>query len=116
MENIDIKKNVFNNIKDWIDNNKVSVRSFASQLGVSYTSAYRWYSGVCLPDIDLFPAICKIMNISLPDLLGLTVLPKCEQDILYLYANDDNFRNLIDKYMSNDDFKKTIDILVKISK
>ena len=46
----------------------VTQEKFAEYLGVTSQAVSRWESGICYPDIEMFPAIANFFNISLDEL------------------------------------------------
>ena len=54
---------------------KISQQCLAEQLQVTRNSVINWESGKYRPDADLFPALCRILGISLNDLFGITPGP-----------------------------------------
>ncbi len=120
MENqTNIKENICKNISRAISSGKIKVSELAKACNLSITSVARWRDGQCLPDVNLFPTICKLLDISLYEFLGLVPdnnLSNNQQDILHIYSSDDNFRNLIDKYRQNPEFRETISQILKLSK
>lgn len=116
----DLKENICGHIDNWIRNSKdFTTASFARALGISFTSVKRWQDRICLPDLLLLPKICEIMNITLPTLLGVegySELSHSETALIDIYRADPNFKYFADRYISDDDFRISINALVKLSK
>ena len=96
-----------------------SQMSLGKKLGVSQTTVARWLERKCLPDISLWPAICEIMDITIPQFLKLdssSSMSNKESQLLNAYQNDLSFKSFIDKYLSDETFKQTINSLAAYTK
>lgn len=113
-----VRNHVCSYIDEWLNNNNVSGSALAKAMGVSDASVKRWRSGVCSPDIDLFPKLCEFMRISVNELLGMDArdLSARDLEISNRYDNDPKFRDLIDVYTINDDLRKSFDYLIDVIK
>lgn len=119
-QNTNLKENILNNIYTWFYNQTTySQMSLGKKLGVSQTTVARWLERKCLPDISLWPAICEIMDITIPQFLKLdssSSMSNKESQLLNAYQNDLSFKSFIDKYLSDETFKQTINSLAAYTK
>lgn len=118
---IDLKNRIFDSIITWFNKQKTySQRSLAIKLGITQTTVARWLNRTCLPDISLWPSLCEIMDISISQLLKLNdeniSLTNKESQLLNSYQNDLSFKAFIDKYLSDETFKQTINSLAAYTK
>lgn len=113
----DIKESICSHIDTWLSQHKeYTNQTFAKRLGVTNTSVIRWRKRVCIPDVDLFPDICNILGITLSAFLGYndtTVLSQKEKELLALYRENDNFKGITDKYLSNQEFQTILNSIFK---
>lgn len=117
--NISIRKNICMFLNKWLKDNAVTDIAFADAIGVSAASVRRWRIGDCIPDIDLFPKVCNYMNVSILDFMGLddiTCLSERQSQLLSKYQNEETFRNLVDRYRDNNEFKIALDTFIKLMK
>ena len=70
MNDLSIRENIKNNLNKYLKIRGISKKEFAQKLGVGPSSVSNWLSGVNAPDIDLIAEICKVLNISIYELLG----------------------------------------------
>ena len=49
----------------------ISQKDFAKQLGIKPPSVIKWLDGTAVPDIDFYPSICKILNVTANQLFGI---------------------------------------------
>lgn len=103
-------------IDGWLTDHKVSNYRFGKALGVSDVSVRRWRLGECAPDIDLFPAICEFMGVTVNELLdidnaGLT--PK-QMSFIARYKSDESFRKIVDSYHDDNEFRMCLDSILKL--
>lgn len=61
----------------------------ANLLGVSDKSVSKWERGICLPDVSLYPSLCKILNITLNEFFA-----GC-------HLTDENFKEAADNNLLN---------------
>lgn len=117
---IDVKENILNNIINWYNSQKkYNQVSLASALGISRQSVTRWLNRVCIPDTGLWFKLCEIMNISIIEFLGLNqnaALSPIETLMVDHYKEDLSFNSFIDRYFSDENFKRTIDSLTALTK
>src|SRR6185312_15607597 len=69
---------------------RCSVSQLASELGVSSSSIYLWWKGVCVPDADTFHTLCAVLDVP-PDFLApetLASIRKSEKNPLTLWLRD----------------------------
>lgn len=117
MNNKSIKESISKQIQIYLKKTNITKTSLGEALGVTRTSINRWINCVCAPEIELFPKLCEILEISIFELLGLSLedhLTKDEIEILHLYASSINFRILIDRYRSEESFKNEIDKIIEL--
>lgn len=116
----DVKENILNNLINWFNTQTIYNKvSFSRALGVSIQSVTRWLTRVCLPDTSLWFKLCEIMNISIVEFLGLdqkAMLSQTETNLINNYKNDLSFKSFIDRYFSDENFKRTIDSLATLTK
>ena len=112
MNNKTIKESISKQIQKYLNDTKMSKTSLSELLGVTRTSINRWINCICAPDIELFPRLCEVLNISIFELLGLSIedhFSTNEVEILNMYYNNMNFRHLIDRYRSDKTFRNELD-------
>ena len=116
----DVKENILKNLINWFNTQTIYNKvSFSRALGVSIQSVTRWLTRVCLPDTSLWFKLCEIMNISIVEFLGLdqkAMLSQTETNLINNYKNDLSFKSFIDRYFSDENFKRTIDSLATLTK
>ena len=119
-ENIDIKENICRYIDEWLKESKeYNNNTFGSALGLSHSSVIRWRNRVCAPDIALIPKLCKIMNVSITTLFGIeqtTQLTLTEANLIKTYQPNPDFKEFIDKYLSDEEFRSAINSIAKLSR
>ena len=49
---------------------KLTQSELGSILGVSDKSVSKWENGKCMPDLSLFPELCKALGITINDLMS----------------------------------------------
>lgn len=64
-------KSIADIISQTRQNKQMTQEEFASRIGVTPQAVSRWERGGGLPDITLLPGICKVLEISANDLLGM---------------------------------------------
>lgn len=62
-------------IKKYRKEAKISQQSLADQLNVTRNTVINWEAGKYRPDADLFPPLCRILQITLNDLFGINPGP-----------------------------------------
>lgn len=63
-----MKLTIGENIRDYRRKQDLTQEEFAECLGVSYQSVSRWENGATYPDIELLPAISKLLGITVDEL------------------------------------------------
>lgn len=58
-------------IRFYRDKRGIDQRDMAEQLGITSNSISNWETGRSRPDVNLLPAICEVLDITLNDLFGL---------------------------------------------
>ena len=118
-QNITTRQHVCRFIDTWLSKNNIQNSKLANVLDVKPVSVKRWREGVCAPDIDLFPKLCKFMDVSINELLGMggsVTLTPSQQEIIYKYVHDDNYRHLLDSYRDNNEMRVTINDILRLVK
>lgn len=118
-ETNNVRVSISNHINKYLEESKCSKTEFGKKLGVSRTSVDRWIACVCSPDIELLPKLSEVINVSIPDLLGVetisanTLNPELT-NLVKEYIASMSFKELVNRYMNDESFKKSIDYLVNI--
>ena len=63
-----MKLTIGENIRNYRRKQDLTQEEFAECLGVSYQSVSRWENGSTYPDIELLPAISKLLGITVDEL------------------------------------------------
>ena len=63
-----MKLTIGENIRNYRRKQYLTQEEFAECLGVSYQSDSRWENGATYPDIELLPAISKLLGITVDEL------------------------------------------------
>lgn len=63
-----MKLTIGENIRNYRRKQDLTQEEFAERLGVSYQSISRWENGATYPDIELLPAISKLLGITVDEL------------------------------------------------
>ena len=106
-ENIDIKENICKFIDEWLKESKeYNNSSLASALGLSHSSIQRWRNRICAPEITLIPKLCK----------PTSQLTLTEANLLRTYQSNPDFKEFIDKYLSDEEFRSAINSIAKLSR
>ena len=63
-----MKLSIGENIRNYRRKQDLTQEEFAECLGVSYQSVSRWENGTTYPDIELLPAISKLLGITVDEL------------------------------------------------
>lgn len=63
-----MKLTISENIRDHRRKHDLTQEELAERLGVSYQSVSRWENGATYPDIELMPAISKLLGITVDEL------------------------------------------------
>ena len=58
-------------IRFYRDKRRIDQRDMASRLGITGNSISNWETGRSRPDVNLLPAICEVLDITLNDLFGI---------------------------------------------
>lgn len=115
-KNQNVKSSISKHIKNYLNKNpKVSKSEFGKLFNVSHTTVNRWINELCVPELELFPAICDLLNITIYEFIGVedpNKLTKVEFEIIESYHNNENFRVLIDRYRSDSKFRNDIDKMI----
>lgn len=110
-----VKQSIATNIQNYLDNNKLTMTGFGRLVGVTRSAVKFWLEGRNIPDLELFPSICEILNISIYEFIGAENpyrLTETQVEIIESYHNNENFRNLIDRYRSDSKFRNEVDKLM----
>lgn len=75
-----------------------------------------WVNCIYAHDIELFTRLCEVLNISIFELLGLSIKDYSssnEVEILNMYYNNTNFKHLIDRYRSDKTLRNELDKVIE---
>lgn len=109
------KQSISNHIKTYLNNNNMTMTSFGKLFNVTRPTVKRWIDCDCVPELELFPAICELLNITIYEFIGVedsNKLTEVEFEIIESYHNNENFRVLIDRYRSDSKFRNDIDKMI----
>lgn len=109
------KQSISNHIKTYLSNNNMTMTSFGKLFNVTRPTVKRWIDCDCVPELELFPAICELLNITIYEFIGVedpNKLTEVEFEIIESYHNNENFRVLIDRYRSDSKFRNDIDKMI----
>ncbi len=81
-----MKLTIGENIRNFRKKNDLTQEAFADRLGVTYQSVSRWENGTTYPDLELLPALSKVLSVSVDELLGM---PQAEKEKRALEAFDE---------------------------
>ena len=112
-----VKQAIANNIQNYLTNNNIKMTEFGRMLGVTRPAVKFWLEGRNIPDLELFPTICEILNISIYEFIGAKdpyKLNETQLEIVESYENNINFRTLIDRYRSDSKFRNDVDKLMEL--
>lgn len=116
-KNSKIKTSISSHINNYLKDNKIKRTHFGTSLGVTLTTVNRWLDGVCIPEIELFPKICEMLDITIYDFIGIenpNALTPDEKNLLTQYSSDISFRTLIDRYRSEEFFREIVNKLINL--
>lgn len=99
----DLKIVLKENLIYYLHMRNVSQKELAERLGISPSAVSNWTKGKNTPDIENLVAICKILNISVNELLG-------EEGSRYTFKE----KRLIASYREHQDLQKAIDKLLNL--
>lgn len=100
------KQAIANNIQNYLTTNNIKMTEFGRMLGVTRPAVKFWLEGRNIPNLELFPTICEILNISIYEFIGTKDPYKLNE------TQNENFRTLIDRYRSDSKFRNEIDKLL----
>lgn len=67
-----IRENLQRNLGYYLELNKISQKELSEKLGVSQSAVTNWIKGKNSPDIELVAAMCRIFDISITEMMGLS--------------------------------------------
>ena len=67
-----MKYEIGSKLRYYRENRGLNQKEFASKIGVSNSRVSNWEQGINRPDADMLLIICKVLNISADELLGIT--------------------------------------------
>lgn len=111
-----VKETISNHIRNYLTTNNVKMTEFGRMLGVTRPAVKFWLEGRNIPDIELFPRLCEILDITIYELIGAKdpyKLNETQIEIVESYHNNENFRKLIDRYRSDESFRNKIDKIIE---
>lgn len=119
-KNLDIKENICNNIKQYLDNTPdMTNAKFGALFNVTEATVRGWRKNENIPSIKLFEPIADVLGITLIELLGLDhenyLLPE-DIDLIKAYSTDNQFREIVDKILNDSSLKNAIYTIVSNSK
>ena len=87
-----MKYEIGTKIKNLRESRGLSQKSFAQKIGVSSSRVSNWEQGVNRPDIDYIVTICRILQISADELLGVDLredgITASERQLICSYRNN----------------------------
>lgn len=99
------KKILAENLIYYRKKSNISQKDFARLLGVIPSRISNWETGINSPSIDMLPAICSILHISVDDLYGITSeegfsLSHEEREVIEKYrALDNRGKNIVESLL-----------------
>lgn len=99
------RENISNKIKERLKELNMYQRDFAAAVGVKQAAVSKWVLGTQVPDINILPTVCEVLDISLNELFGFN-------------DNIDSIKamKLYKAYLAHPDVRGSIDILLGIKK
>lgn len=76
------RENLKKNIGYYLELNKISQKELAERLGVSQSAVTNWIKGKNSPDIELVAEMCRIFDISIMEMMGVSEHSKSETDLV----------------------------------
>ena len=110
-----VRTSIANHIHNYLETNNIKMTEFGRMLGVTRPAVKFWLEGRNIPDLELFPYICELLNITIYEFIGVEdpyKLNETQLEIIESYENNVNFRNLIDRYRSDSKFRNDVDKLM----
>lgn len=89
---------------------KLTQVELAEKLGVSDKSVSKWENGKCMPELSLFAPLCKILNITINDLMAGEKVDDKE----YINTLEKNIVNMVSNVENKRKKRKKIIILLSI--
>ena len=99
------RENISNKIKERLKELNMYQRDFAVAVGVKQAAVSKWVLGTQVPDINILPLVCEVLDISLNELFGFN-------------DNVDSIKamKLYKAYLAHPDVRGSVDILLGIKK
>lgn len=95
---MNIKDNITNNLNKYLQNSKtINKVILAEKLGVSNSLITHWVKGNNIPNVEMFPTICELFDVTIEEFLGLATSDYSEKE-----------KELIKNYRSKSDEVKII--------
>lgn len=79
----DIRDNISNNIVYYRKKSGLTQSQLAEKIGVKTTSVSSWERGANSPDIETLYAICRIFDVSLDEMYGVTTETRPDPEASY---------------------------------
>lgn len=98
-----MKFNIGEKIKKFREARGLSQRQLAERLNISNSRISNWEQGLNRPDADMIAGLCKVLEVSPSELLGVKV---SEDDFT------DRERELVYAYRSKPELRQAVDILL----
>lgn len=102
-----MKYELGNRIRKYREMCGLSQKELADKIGVSNSRVSNWEQGINRPDADIIAEICRSLNVSPSDLLGVHLSPDdwSEQE-----------KKVIQAYRNKPDLQRAVNILLGIDK
>lgn len=114
-KNPNVKSSISKHIQKYLNDNNISKLQFGKIFNVTHTTVNRWVNELCVPELELFPALCELLNVTIYEFIGVEdphKLTETQLEIIESYENNLNFRTLIDRYRSDSKFRNEVDKLM----
>lgn len=119
-KNLDIKENICNNIKHFLDNTPgMTNTKFGALFNVTEATVRGWRKNENIPSVKLFEPIANVLGITLIELLGLdhdNYLSPEDLALIKAYSSDNQFKEIVDKILNDESLKNAIYTIVSNSK
>ena len=100
------RENIALNINTRLKELKITQKTFAEKLNIKQATVSKWVSGTQVPDIDLIPAVCKELGLTLNELFGIDDANNDTLEAMKLYTAD----------IEHPDVRGSVDILLELKK
>ena len=100
------RENIALNINTRLKELKITQKTFAEKLNIKQATVSKWVSGTQVTDIDLIPAVCKELGLTLNELFGIDDANSDTLEAMKLYK----------AYIEHPDVRGSVDILLELKK